>query len=372
MGSTPWHKPRSNILATRPTSANTQALAKLSLATLEVFEVTARTGSLQVTARDVGLSISAVSHHLTRLETDLDVTLFDRSQRPMPLTAAGRTYLRRVEEALRLLRLARREVALGDLTRVRELRIALVEDFDSVVAPELAVMLAQTMPELELTLMTEPSHRALDFLSRRTIDLAVAGEPLHDTGNLIGDPLVSDPFVLAVPRWCEHPLEDYFAGRIGLPFLRFSATQMIGRLVDAHLQRSKIELPRRYELDSAQSILAMVANGAGWSITTPLCYLRAQRFHEQVALHPLPIPAFQRTIGVFRTLDGDTEVAAALAGALRRLIQQECCAPMVARYPWLAGRFVVTHDALDARSTSISSLGPDRESVADLSLLRGG
>ncbi|MGR3493358.1 MAG: helix-turn-helix domain-containing protein, partial [Shimia sp.] len=54
----------------------------MSLQALEVFESVARIGSLQGAARELNLSVSSVSHHIGRLESELGTTLLDRSKRP--------------------------------------------------------------------------------------------------------------------------------------------------------------------------------------------------------------------------------------------------------------------------------------------------
>ncbi|MEL6216325.1 MAG: LysR family transcriptional regulator, partial [Pseudomonadota bacterium] len=347
--------------------------SKLSIQTLEVFEITARTGSLQETSRLSSLSIAAVSHHIGRLEAELNTPLFDRSRRPMPLTAAGQTFLTRIEGALRQIRRATREAALADLTRVRDLRIAMVEDFDSHVAPELVVSLTQTMPQMSLTLRCEPSHRAIDRLRRREVDVAVAMEPPERCKDLDSAPLVRDPLVLAVPRSAGHTAEHYFTDASRVPFLRFSSEHLIGRLIEAHLRRNRINLARRYELESAQSIFAMIANGTGWTITTPLSYQRAQRFHDQVDLCPLPLPAHARWLSVLRHVDEDVVVSDSISALLRQLVLTSCVLPIVERYPWLADGFHIADQPPTTRKylTEISGIS-DGESIPDRARDGGG
>ena len=72
----------------------------------------------------------------------------------------------------------------------------------------------------------------------------------------------------------------------------------MGRQIEAHLARHRIALPDRFESDSNQSIMALVANGVGFSITTPLAILRARIFLDRVAIHPLPLAAMSRTISL--------------------------------------------------------------------------
>ena len=77
---------------------------ELSLKWLEVFQRTATLGSVRAVAKETGLSISTVSHHLRSLETKLGVNLLDHKRRPMVLTPAGREFLKYIEQALMLIR----------------------------------------------------------------------------------------------------------------------------------------------------------------------------------------------------------------------------------------------------------------------------
>lgn len=60
---------------------------------LAVFVAVADAGSLSAAGRRLKLSTSVVSHHLSRLENKLGVTLFFRSTRSMSLTAEGQAAL---------------------------------------------------------------------------------------------------------------------------------------------------------------------------------------------------------------------------------------------------------------------------------------
>jgi LysR family glycine cleavage system transcriptional activator len=62
----------------------------LPLAALRAFEAAARLGSFRDGAAEVGLTPSAVSHHVRGLEAALGVVLFERLHRAVVPTAAGR------------------------------------------------------------------------------------------------------------------------------------------------------------------------------------------------------------------------------------------------------------------------------------------
>ena len=69
------------------------------LKSLLAFEAAARLGSFTLGAQEVGITTSAVSHHIQQLEEFLGVPLFQRHAGRAVLTVAGRTYSRELEQA---------------------------------------------------------------------------------------------------------------------------------------------------------------------------------------------------------------------------------------------------------------------------------
>ncbi|WP_102106940.1 LysR family transcriptional regulator [Oceaniglobus roseus] len=306
----------------------------ISLRALELFEMVADTGSVARAAERAGLSLPAVSQALKTLEDAVGRPLLDHARRPMQLTPAGRLFLRRAETALAEIRQGQAEVAMPDLGHLADLGLGIIDDFESEVTPELVTTLAATLTRCRFRLHTQPSHGLLAMLEAGQIDLAVTSLPETTPEGLAVRPLLSDPFLLAVPHGTD-PTDDPCAALAALPFLRYSRDQMIGQRIEAELARHATDIPNRFELDSVQSLHALVAGGAGWAITTPLSFLRAHRFRAAIDLHPLPIPGFARQIALVSADAWMDDVADDLAATLRRMIEARVTAPLRDRLPWL-------------------------------------
>lgn len=72
-------------------------LRRIPLTALRVFEAAGRTGSFAAAAEEVGLSPSAVSHAIRKLEETAAVKLFTRTTRAIALTPEGRLLLEHVQ-----------------------------------------------------------------------------------------------------------------------------------------------------------------------------------------------------------------------------------------------------------------------------------
>ncbi len=310
----------------------------VTLRGLEVFEALAACGSVAQAAEVTGLSQPAVSQQIRNLENALGVDLVDHGKRPMRLTPAGRSFLTRTEAVLSELRLAQSELTVMDLTHLTTLSIGLIDDFDNDLTPRLVTILAESLTRCRFKMITAPSHEISEAMRKRQLHIAVAATSGELHSGVVEYPLVQDPFMLVVPKGQVTGSGDIMGELDGLPLLRYSREQLISRQIESHLARQQLDLEERFEIGSHLALIAMVARRIGWAVTTPLGYMRAARFHDEIDAHPLPWPPFSRTISLFAGADWADRVPRDVAATMRRLLQSQMIDPAVARLPWLAGQ----------------------------------
>ncbi len=306
----------------------------LTLRGLEVFEALARTGSVAQAAEITGLSQPSVSQQLRNLEKALGTDLVDHGRRPMRLTQAGRSFLARAEAVLAELQMAQGELAVMDLGHLTTLSIGLIDDFDNDLTPRLATLLADSLTRSKFKLITLPSLDLFAELEAQRLHMAVSAHSGEVLEGVVEYPLVQDPFILVAPKSVAQPVQD-------LPFLRYAREQLISRQIESHLARQQLEFEERFEIGSHLALMAMVARGLGWAITTPLGYMRAARFHDGMEAHPAPFGEFARTISLFTRTDWSDQVPQEVADMIRRLMRSQIVDPAIAQLPWLAGQLKV-------------------------------
>jgi len=311
---------------------------KVTLWGIEVFHAAAEELSISAAARRLGASPSAVSQQITNLEAALGADLLDRSARPLALTPAGALFLRRARAILNEAAEARAELAMADLSRLTRVNLGMIEDFDADVTPRLLADMAGELRHTRFLLETGATHRLLAKLEARALDMVVAA----DVGGAPPDwaevhPLLEEPFIAAMPKGAG-TIETVIGS---MPLIQYTERHLMGRQIAAHLAREGVRVVHRFELDSYHAIMAMVAGGTGWTILTPLGYLRAERFRDHADIVPLPFAPLTRTIqlsaraGVFQDLPG--QVAGRLRGLLGELIVHKA----IDRMPWLEGNLRV-------------------------------
>ena len=315
----------------------TASAGRITLWGVEVFVATAEEGAISAAARRLGSSPAAVSQQLTNLETAIGATLLDRSARPVTLTQAGEIFLRRANAILNEADQARLELATADIGLTR-LRLGMIEDFETDVTPRLLAGMGGVLQNCQFVLETGPSHRLHDMLESRALDLIVAAD--MGTQGVEQYPLMEEPFIIAAPKG-SLTTGDALGDLQALPMIRYTTRHHMGQLIAGHLSRHNIDIPHRFELDSYHAIMAMVASGAGWTVLTPLAWLRARRFQDMIDVAPLPLPPLTRRIALTARQGQLTDTATEIAGRLRDLLKEAITEPAIARFPWLDGPLCV-------------------------------
>ncbi len=320
----------------------------ITLRGLELFALAARSGSVAQTARMSGLSLAAVSQNLRNLEDAVGQPLLDHARRPMQLTATGRQFLARIDPALTQIRQAESEAGTIDLSRITELRLGIIDDFDADLTPDFVSGLARQLQGCGFRLSTGLSHDIARQLQAGHLDIGILTSPDDGLEGLAELPILRDPLILAVPA--GHPVDpdDPFGSLGGLPFLRYDRTQMLGQQIEAVLQERGLVLPNRFELSSNPALHALVAAGTGWTITTALSALRARRQAERVALMALPGAPVGRRISLFCADRRLAREAGDLAATVRRLFRLALLEPARTAIPWIGTQL----DVLDRPADS--------------------
>lgn len=313
-----------------------ETAGRITLWGVEVFVAIADERSISMAARRLGVSPSSVSQQLTNLEAALGTSLLDRSARPVSLTAAGALFLKRAQAILNEAEQAKAELTLGAMSQLSRLRLGMIEDFDADVTPRLLSDAASQLKTTRFLLETGASHRLHDQLDARALDVIVAADTGASAPWMELHSLMEEPFVAAVPKGLiggRNPrgvLKD-------LPLVQYTARHHMGRVISDHLARQNLKLDNRYELDSYHAIMAMVAGGAGWTIITPLGFLRAHRFREAADLIELPFAPLTRRINLVARKDMLGDLPRDLAAQCRTLLDTLIVEPAVQEYPWLKG-----------------------------------
>lgn len=308
----------------------------LDLKALKVFLTVAELSSMTAAARRLGLSQSAVSQAVRQLEEYIGAVLIDRTGRPLALTAAGVALRRRggalVTEAESLYK-AVREQASGS---AQLLRVGMIDSFAATIGPALIRQLLSSAVHLHVSSGLSPGLGAA--LLARQSDMIVTTQPPEGGVTLERRRLLAERYVLLLPRaMATAHRQPSLADLTALaPLVRFNIDSHIGTTIERYLHDMGVAPSHRLEIDTADSLVAMVAAGLGWAIITPLCLMQARADPQEVVALPLPGAGLGREItlvsrqGEYGDLPGN--IARVTTGIFAGQIR-----PQLARLaPWLA------------------------------------
>jgi DNA-binding transcriptional LysR family regulator len=270
----------------------------VNLRDLQIFRVLAETKSMIVAAERIGVTQSAVSQSVVRLESWLETKLVDRSSRPIRITHSGEILRRGVSEILESVQRTVEEVRIGSKGTIPIVRFGLVDSFATTAGPEIIKALRQRVDQMLIWSGISPvlAGQLLD----RSLDIIVASDPMAEYSELARQSLFREALVAAVPRHSVDHFREMSLQEMcwELPLVRFSRRSQMGRTVEYYLSQRKLA-PRNYlEFDASEAVLRMVSSGIGWTITTPLCLLQSHLQILDIEVFPLPPPLFFRRIYV--------------------------------------------------------------------------
>ena len=233
---------------------------------LRTFLAVARHGTFSRAGEQVGLSQSAVSAQIQRLEEMLGFALFDRIGRNARLNAAGRETLARAEALVGQVEALLQPAAPAPAAA---LRIGAIASVQEVLMPDALLGLRGRHPSLRLRVVPGVSMDLLGQVDEDRLDAAVIIRPPFDPPReLAWRPLWTEVFVLVLPQalrgndWAKHVRSQ--------PFLRYDRSSFGGRQVTRFLEAQGIETADSIEMDDIGALVQLVLRGAGVALL-PRC-----------------------------------------------------------------------------------------------------
>lgn len=293
-----------------------------SITELATFLAVCDEGSITGAARRLGVSQPAVSIALTELETRLGAQLVDRSVRPLQLKPAGVVLRQRASALLseaRQIAPMLREISRG---RLPLLRIGLIDSLSRALSAPLAAEASKIADEVAIFAGLTASHASA--LLTRNLDIMIGLDDLADVADLERWPILSEPYVLALSPGLAPPstLADLKALAETNQFVRYSARSSTGMDIDRHLRRLGLDFPRRLEFDTPNGVIAPMATGGCFAITTPICLIESGLGADEIVVAALPGPKLARRVTLVARKDQHRSAPRRIAEAVRAALRE--------------------------------------------------
>jgi DNA-binding transcriptional LysR family regulator len=229
---------------------------------LRTFVVAAEMESFSAAGNRLGLTQSAVSTQIRRLEEELVCTLFDRTGKSVTLSNEGRDALEPAARILELFEGMKLQNQTGaDRTAIHLGVITTVQDS---FLPKALLRFRREQPMAQINIVPGTSIQLLTRVDSHELDIAVMIKPrLGLPSELKWIPLMQERYVGIAPEGWPSDLGELLRER---PFIRYDRRSHGGQLVDRFLKRHGLWTMDSIELDEPSVILRMVSEGLGCSI----------------------------------------------------------------------------------------------------------
>ncbi|WP_449123891.1 LysR family transcriptional regulator [Pseudomonas viridiflava] len=238
----------------------------MNLKALKCCVEIARLGSFTKAAQSLHIAQPALSMAVTRLESELGVTLFNRASRQITVTAEGQCFLARAQKALLELDMAQQE--LRDMAHLHtgEIRLGVPPMFGINNVPELLSAFRLQHPKIKMTVYEGSADAISQRLESRDIDLALLESRRVETtwsSVLLG----TDEMVLCMSE--HHPLASrrYLEARDlqNLDMAVFDETFLQRHLLDAFCQASGASYRVALQSNFVSLVIKATLDGLGVS-----------------------------------------------------------------------------------------------------------
>ena len=253
----------------------------MNLSQLEVLVAIIDAGSMTEAAEVVGLTQSAVSYSISRLEAELGVTLLERGRQGVYATHIGAEVIQHARSILNQIEAIRQKSARERGLTVGKLRFGCVPTVPPRLLTGILRGFQQRYPDIDTVLFEGTPRELIDWLEAGMVDVGTVTQP---AGYASSCPFVQAEVVALLPK--DHML----ASRESLSFEDLSVEPLIGPKAEYGtlsmlLGAPQSVLPRvRHEVSTPDTIFAMVSEHMGIALM-----LRMQFQPEMETLTTVPL-----------------------------------------------------------------------------------
>ena len=267
----------------------------MELAQLKYFQVMANIRHFTRAARMLDVTQPALSRSMAKLEKDLDVPLFKRSEGEIELTAEGERLLRRVDRILREVDSAREEASNAHAEVSKEFRLSFIHSLGSYALPHILQDFRALYPDIRIQLNQQDSAALALQVAAGETDLCLCST-IPTTEYSAWVYLWSEELFVTVPlghRFAEREkinlqeLEDE-------PLVAMKSSYSLRILVDQFFDLAGIHPEITFEGDDVSTISGLVAAGLGVSLLPKLAGVE----HPELRYIPVSFPICKRAVGI--------------------------------------------------------------------------
>lgn len=261
---------------------------------LEYFLVAAEELNFTKAAKRLFISQQSLSNHISNMEKEFDVVLFNRTT-PLTLTYAGQALKARSRQILDMKEETYRELTDIKDFSVGQLTLGVSHTRGRVILPEILPIYKERFPNIDLRLVEGKSTALAKDMLHGDIDLIIDMLPFK-VENVETVPICEEEILLVVP---DSVLERTFPGRLEeirellekttdfsllkeCPFLLINEGNRVRTIADEIFEESQMTPNIVLEAENIETVMALAAKGMGITFYPKMFISGHQPLHQML------------------------------------------------------------------------------------------
>lgn len=268
---------------------------------LEAFLAVKQTGTFQSAALRLGLSQSAVTRRIKKLENALGSELFERTTRAVKPTLAAKRLAPRAEAMLdnahETTHAMRDESVALAYQKNAIVTVAILPSVAPLILPAAIAAFRAIGNQARIRILDRAANEVAEAVAQGDADFGICSIPMLEPTTTF-EPLFDDKIILAMPS--HHPLANSDQVQWG----DLAAAELIAPsqgtgnrlLIDEALARARLPFGWTYEVGRTTTALQLVAAGIGVALLPQASV--SYRAYDNIVTRPINAPEIARPIGM--------------------------------------------------------------------------
>lgn len=271
-------------------------MSNVNLKLLQTFLLAAEHGSFRRAAEESNRSASAVSMQIRDLEEQVGISLFIRTPQRANLTPEGRILFEQIRRAMSDVQSGLDRLAEISAQRKGRVQIACAPTLASSRLGDILATFKLRYPRSVVEVKETPPSAALLLLQEQEVEFYI-GPEVPNLADFQFESIIDDPLVAGVPAEFDKGQKALtLASFSGAPLILLNQKTAVRGLVDRLIAEEGITFNAQYEVESAQTALALAAAGLGICIVPGIAV--GTRRDDGLRIVPIAHPQARRAVGI--------------------------------------------------------------------------
>lgn len=270
----------------------------MELRQIKYFIEVAKREHVTEAAHALHVAQSAVSRQIFNLEAELGVDLFIREGRSVKLTPIGEIFLTHMEQAMRVIDNALREIAEYTDPDQGTIHLGFSSSLASYIVPTVISAFRAKHEHVKFKLKQNSYHNLMNDVIKGNIDMALLGPVPHKEKKLDGTILFTEELVAILPA--NHPLADRKVLQLSElrddSFILFPKEYILRDIIVEACLHQGFQPTISFEGEDINAITGLVSAGLGVSLIPEITLI--DNVPRRIVKIPIAEPAVTRTVGV--------------------------------------------------------------------------